>query len=95
MDPTEVLKAITDIAEALRADVAKIGEKCDSVVTEMAALKADRAKRKDNDNDDDAMARRTAADSIDPAAFAALSASVAEMRKRQSRPTADLKRVRR
>ena len=84
----ETLNAIKAIAEALRSDmatsIAKIDEKCTALADSVAKLKADAA------GDDLTMATRTAADSVDPAAFAALASSVADMQKKQARPMKDL-----
>ncbi|TCU75300.1 hypothetical protein EDE08_103520 [Bradyrhizobium sp. R2.2-H] len=91
MTPEELLKAIAEVADGLRTDMAVIGKKCDAIGArhdELKQLKSD-GKKKD-DVDDATMAQRTAADSVDPAAFAALTQSVADLKRRQSRPMADL-----
>lgn len=93
MNPEE-MKALTDILEALRSDVssqiAKIDAKCNAVADSVAKMKkADEAGERDR-GVDGTMAERVAADSVDRAAFAALSSSVAELKKRQSRPMKDL-----
>ena len=100
MKPEELLKSITDMAEALRSDMAsqigKLHEKCDALSDSVKRLDA---KRNDDDSDDDygpggnpdaTLPKRVAADSVDPAAFAALKSRVDDMRRRQSRPMADL-----
>jgi hypothetical protein len=89
----EELKAlITALGESLRSDMAaslaKLDAKCDALAESISKKKAD--------NDDDDMAQRVAADrqarsdSVDPAAFASLASSVAELKQRQSRPMSDL-----
>ncbi|KGT77318.1 hypothetical protein MA20_22240 [Bradyrhizobium japonicum] len=95
MTPEELLKAITEVADGLRTDMAEIGKKCDSIgarhdelAGELKQLKSDA--KKDEDDGDPTKARRTAADSVDPSAFASLARSVADLRQRQSRPMADL-----
>lgn len=90
----ETLNAIKAIAEALRADmaanIAKLDEKCTALADSVAKMKkADEAGERDR-GVDGTMAERVAADSVDRAAFAALSSSVAELKKRQSRPMKDL-----
>jgi hypothetical protein len=91
----EMMKAFTDAMEALRADVTahvgKLGADVTALADSVAKMKADADEENENDQAQRVAAdRRARSDSVDPAAFAALSASVAEMRKRQSRPTADL-----
>ncbi|MBR0734430.1 hypothetical protein JQ595_37355 [Bradyrhizobium japonicum] len=89
------LQAIKELAEALRSDmqtaIAALDKKCDGIADSFSALKkkADEAGERDR-GVDGTMAERVAADSVDPAAFAALSSSVAELKKRQSRPMKDL-----
>lgn len=93
MDP-EQLKAFMDAIEALRADITKtisaVDAKCDALAEDVkASKKSDSAGERDR-GVDGTMAERVAADSVDRAAFAALSSSVAELKKRQSRPMKDL-----
>ncbi|UQD95228.1 hypothetical protein [Bradyrhizobium japonicum] len=93
----DLLAAINAIAESLRADVAKFGEQMnaryDSLDGELKRLKADAAKkRKDDDGEDDMMAQRTAADSVDDFRHEVrvLTSAVADLRKNQTRPISDL-----
>ncbi|MET4752560.1 hypothetical protein [Bradyrhizobium sp. RT11b] len=93
MDEATV-QAIREIAEALRAHLSgsidALRKRCDALAEDVKAnKKADEAGERDR-GVDGTMAERTAADSVDPAAFAALSSSVAELKKRQSRPMKDL-----
>lgn len=93
MDEATV-QAIREIAEALRADLSgsidALSKRCDALAGDVKAnKKADEAGEGDR-GVDGTMAERVAADSVDPAAFAALSSSVAELKKRQSRPMKDL-----
>jgi outer membrane murein-binding lipoprotein Lpp len=90
---------ITELGDGLRADVSKhvetMNAKYDSLEKKIdAKKKADEAGERDR-GVDGTMAERVAADrarsdSVDPAAFAALSSSVAELKKKQSRPMPDL-----
>lgn len=95
MNPEELLAAINAIAESLRTDVANFGQqmsaKYDALDGELKQLKAD-AKKKDEDVDDRTMATRTAADSIDDFRHEVrvLTSAVADLRKSQTRPMADL-----
>lgn len=88
MTPEELLAAINALTETLRADMASHAEKMDAKYD--ALEKKLDARKKDEDDGDPTAATRTAADSVDPAAFAALASSVADLKKRQSRPQADL-----
>lgn len=96
MSPEELLKAITDVTEALRADmtdqVAKLDAKCNALADTVAKKKADTAGERSGENEDDMghMAERVAADSVPRAEFAALASSVADMRRKQTRPMSDL-----
>ena len=94
MTPEELLKAITEVADGLRTDMAAIGKKCDAIgarhdelAGELKQLKSDAKK-----DDDRTMAERVAADSIDDFRHdvRALTSAVADLRKNQTRPMADL-----
>lgn len=102
MDET-TLAAIKEICEALKADIASSVGALDTRVSALADSVADLKKKADAagaggnrhnggrmDNDDDTMAERTAADSVHRSEFAALASSVADLRKRTSRPMSDL-----
>jgi len=96
----EIAEALrTDMATSLAA----LDKKCDAIADSFEKIKkkADAAGERSGENEDDLSrdhlaAKRVAADrqarpdSVDPAAFAALSSSVAELKKRQSRPMSDL-----
>ncbi|WP_439925677.1 hypothetical protein [Nitrobacter sp. JJSN] len=107
MDP-EQLKALTDVIEALRADinaaVSKVDAKCDALADSVATMKkkdeagerdrgVDTSMRRREDDDYPAhpcAAERVAADSVPRSEFAALASSVADLKKKQARPMADL-----
>lgn len=98
MTPEEVLAAINALADTLRADVAAHIEKLDAKYDELAGSIAKMKSDAEDENAKDldlldprrVAAQRVAADSVDPAAFAALASSVADLKKRASRPQADL-----
>ncbi|KYK44894.1 hypothetical protein A1D31_11800 [Bradyrhizobium liaoningense] len=82
----ELMKAIAEMGDTLRADVAKLGERCDALDAKISS------KRQDEDDGDPTMAQRTAADSIDDFRHEVrvLTSAVADLRKNQARPMADL-----
>lgn len=93
MDEATV-QAIREIAEALRADLSgsidALSKRCDALAEDVKAnKKSDDAGERDR-GADGTMAVRVAADAVDPAAFAALASSVADMRRKQTRPMSDL-----
>lgn len=93
MDEATV-QAIREIAEALRADLSgsidALSKRCDALAEDVKAnKKSDDAGERDR-GVDGTMAVRVAADAVDPAAFAALASSVADMQKKQARPMKDL-----
>lgn len=91
MSPEELLEAIAEVGEGLRTDMAEIGRKCDAISARHDELAGElKQLKKGDDGGDPTMAARTAADSVDPAAFASLARSVADLKQRQSRPMADL-----
>jgi hypothetical protein len=102
MNPEELLAAITKVAEEMKTSVAAhcsaLDAKYAAVMDAVTKKKADAAGSRSGENEDDLgqgdMAKRVAADrradSVDPAAFAALASSVADMKKKQARPMADL-----
>jgi hypothetical protein len=59
LDPDKLLEAVTALIDGMRADMAKLGEKCDSIGAKYDAL----TKRKDGD--DSTMAEPVAADRAD------------------------------
>jgi hypothetical protein len=104
-DEPNLVEMINTLVAAMKADFAahcdKMDAKYDEIATSMGQqydmIRGSLAKRKDGYSDvpGNTMAEKTAADrarsdSVDPAAFAALASSVNEMKKRQSRPMADL-----
>jgi hypothetical protein len=93
-DVTDQISALDKKYGAVADAVATLQKKSDEAGVRQKGLKAD---GDDDDGrpsglagDDRLTARRVAADHVDPAAFAALSSSVAELRKKQSRPMAGL-----
>lgn len=81
------------------AQISKISERCDAL--DAAMKKKDEAgerdrgvdismRREDGNDPMHLCAERVAADAVDPAAFAALASSVANLKKKQARPMADL-----
>jgi hypothetical protein len=93
MDEATV-QAIREIAEALRADLSSsidaLSKRCDALAEDVKAnKKSDEAGERDR-GVDGTMALRVAADAVDPAAFAALASSVADMQKKRARPMKDL-----
>jgi hypothetical protein len=93
MTPEELLDAVKQIADALRTDLSgsidAIGKRCDALAEDVKANKKDAKKDEAGERDrgvDGTMAERVAADSVDPAVFASLARSVAELKKNQSRP---------
>jgi hypothetical protein len=93
MDEATV-QAIREIAEALRADLSgsidALSKRCDALAEDVKAnKKSDEAGERDR-GVDGTMAVRVAADAVDPAAFAALASSVADMQKKRARPMKDL-----
>jgi hypothetical protein len=101
MDPeaaAALLASITELVTGLRADVEKHTETMSAKYAD-AMKKIDEAgvRRKKSDEDDDedgrnekGMAQQTAADSVDPAAFASLARTVHDMRQQQVRPYGDM-----
>jgi hypothetical protein len=94
MDP-EQLKALTDMIEALRADinaaVSKVDAKCDALADSVATMKktADEAGERSNENEYD-LARRAAADSASRSDLAMLQRQVNELTiKALPRPAGD------
>lgn len=89
----EQIKALMDALEAMRGDVtaqiSKISERCDAL--DAAMTKASAAKEdtfEDADTKEEAV--RVAADSVPRSEFAALASSVADLKKKQARPMANL-----
>ena len=71
MDPEKLLEAINALVDGLRADMAK---HCEEMDAKYDALAGSIAKKKDEDEDGDPMARRTAADSVRRGEFEAMQA---------------------
>lgn len=93
---TKLLEAIQALGAELRTEVAdgmaKISQRCDALDEKLK--KADAAGDRSGENEDDmtrrGMAERVAADSVGAAEFSVLSREVADLRKKVTRPQADL-----
>lgn len=106
MTPEELLDAVKQIADALRTDLSSsidaISKRCDAISEDVkASRKADTAGERDRgidrsmaDNEDGpanpTAATRVAADSVGRGEFAAFVHEVRELKKKQTRPMADL-----
>jgi hypothetical protein len=96
MDPEKLLEAINAIVDGLRTDMAKHSETMNAKYDALDdAMKKLDAKKKADDVDDYGVghpngAMLTAADSVDPAAFASLARTVHDMRQQQVRPYGDM-----
>ena len=82
-------KRFSAALDALKADVIESVGKIDAKCTALADSVSELKKADTPDGNEDTMAERVAADAVDPAAFAALASSVADMRKKQARPMKD------
>lgn len=94
MDPEqlkELMAAIAEMGDTLRADVAKLGERCDALDAKISSRRNDEDDG-DPTGDDPTKAQRTAADSINDFRHEVrvLTSAVADLRKNQTRPMADL-----
>jgi hypothetical protein len=98
MEPEKLLEAVTTLIEGLRADMVKIGAKCDAAVDSIK--KRDEAGSRSGENEDDRggqrdMAKRVAADSASDIQVAnsllnGLARDMSALKKQVSRPMSDL-----
>jgi hypothetical protein len=79
----KIQEITTALGDAVAAEVQKVGARCDALDAELKQLKADAAKKKDDDGEDDTLAEGTAADSVSRAEYRVLQDQVRDLQIKQ------------